>query len=219
MVLFRLIMQPISIFVHAISFFFFFLSDVLSMLWVWKECWNSVWNFILPHCLIGSSAGMENGGLMNLLDYGETLWENAEKNRYILCRFINPNKLTSYLRQCKVIDEQDEDEVLNSRLLESKVNRAGIIQCSCVRFSIYYSTVDDVIRTHPWLVSLSKSDCGDINIHRCQWQTILNTVEYGNANSMPKTFTCKSHHQSVTRSPHLSLCFFQWCNLMMNGRF
>ncbi|KAK2916583.1 hypothetical protein Q8A67_000957 [Cirrhinus molitorella] len=68
---------------------------------------------------------MENGGSMNLLDYGEALWENAEKNRYILCRFINPNKLTSYLRQCKVIDEQDEDEVLNSRLLESKVNRAG----------------------------------------------------------------------------------------------
>ncbi|XP_077069434.1 caspase recruitment domain-containing protein 11 isoform X2 [Siphateles boraxobius] len=68
---------------------------------------------------------MENGGLMNLLDYGEALWENAEKNRYILCRFINPNKLTSYLRQCKVIDEQDEDEVLNSRLLESKANRAG----------------------------------------------------------------------------------------------
>ncbi|XP_056309926.1 caspase recruitment domain-containing protein 11 isoform X2 [Danio aesculapii] len=68
---------------------------------------------------------MDNGGSMSMLDYGETLWENAEKNRYILCRFINPNKLTSYLRQCKVIDEQDEDEVLNSRLLESKVNRAG----------------------------------------------------------------------------------------------
>uniref|UniRef100_A0A673NML2 Caspase recruitment domain-containing protein 11-like n=1 Tax=Sinocyclocheilus rhinocerous TaxID=307959 RepID=A0A673NML2_9TELE len=68
---------------------------------------------------------MENGGSMNLLDYGAALWENAEKNRYILCRFMNPNKLTSYLRQCKVIDEQDEDEVLNSRLLESKVNRAG----------------------------------------------------------------------------------------------
>ncbi|KAI2666104.1 Caspase recruitment domain-containing protein 11 [Labeo rohita] len=72
-----------------------------------------------------ASAEMENGGSMNLLDYGEALWENAEKNRYILCRFMNPNKLTSYLRQCKVIDEQDEDEVLNSRLLESKVNRAG----------------------------------------------------------------------------------------------
>lgn len=185
------------------------------MLWVWKECRNSVWNLILLHCLIGASAGMENGSLMNLLEYGEASWENAEKNRYILCRFINPNKLTSYLRQCKVIDEQDEDEVLNSRLLESKVNRAGIIQCSCVCLS----TVDDVIRIHPRLVSLSKLDWGDINIHRCQWPTILNTVEYGNANSMPKTFTCKSHHQSVTRSPHLSLCFFQWCNLMMNGCF
>ncbi|XP_051573713.1 caspase recruitment domain-containing protein 11-like [Myxocyprinus asiaticus] len=69
---------------------------------------------------------MENGGsLMDMLDYGEALWENAEKNRCILCRFINPNKMTSYLRQCKVIDEQDEDEVLNSRLLESKPNRAG----------------------------------------------------------------------------------------------
>lgn len=76
-----------------------------------------------------ASAEMENGGSMNLLDYGEALWENAEKNRYILCRFMNPNKLTSYLRQCKVIDEQDEDEVLNSRLLESKVNRAGIFRC------------------------------------------------------------------------------------------
>ncbi|XP_051995893.1 caspase recruitment domain-containing protein 11-like isoform X2 [Xyrauchen texanus] len=69
---------------------------------------------------------MENrGSLMDMLDHGEALWENAEKNRCILCRFINPNKLTSYLRQCKVIDEQDEDEVLNSRLLESKPNRAG----------------------------------------------------------------------------------------------
>ncbi len=151
---------------------------------------------------------MENGGSMNLLDNREALWENAEKNRYILCRFVNPNKLTSYLRQCKVIDEQDEDEVLNSRLLESKVNRAGIIQCFPVRLSLYRSiVVYDMIRIRPRLVLLSKSYCRDINIHRCRWQKILNTVEYGNANSMLKTFTCKSHHQSVTRSPHLSLCF------------
>ncbi|MBN3305099.1 CAR11 protein, partial [Amia calva] len=55
----------------------------------------------------------------------EALWENVESNRYILSRYINPNKLTPYLRQCKVIDEQDEDEVLNSYMLVSKVNRAG----------------------------------------------------------------------------------------------
>uniref|UniRef100_A0A8B9RCR9 Caspase recruitment domain family, member 11 n=1 Tax=Astyanax mexicanus TaxID=7994 RepID=A0A8B9RCR9_ASTMX len=65
------------------------------------------------------------GGSMNMLDDEEALWGNVEKNRYILCRYINPSKLTSYLRQCKVIDEQDEDEVLHSLLLETKASRAG----------------------------------------------------------------------------------------------
>uniref|UniRef100_A0A3B3UQB8 CARD domain-containing protein n=1 Tax=Poecilia latipinna TaxID=48699 RepID=A0A3B3UQB8_9TELE len=32
-------------------------------------------------------------------------------------------KLTPYLRQCKVLDEQDEDEILNSLLLQAKANR------------------------------------------------------------------------------------------------
>uniref|UniRef100_A0A8C9R4D6 Caspase recruitment domain family member 11 n=1 Tax=Scleropages formosus TaxID=113540 RepID=A0A8C9R4D6_SCLFO len=58
-------------------------------------------------------------------DEDEALWENVESNRYILSRYINPNKLTPYLRQCKVIDEQDEDEVLHSYMLQSRVNRAG----------------------------------------------------------------------------------------------
>ncbi|XP_041942176.1 caspase recruitment domain-containing protein 11 isoform X6 [Alosa sapidissima] len=68
---------------------------------------------------------MENGCSDSLKDDDEALWENVENNRYILSRYINPNKLTPYLRQCKVIDEQDEDEVLHSLLLVSKVNRAG----------------------------------------------------------------------------------------------
>ncbi|XP_031422220.1 caspase recruitment domain-containing protein 11 isoform X3 [Clupea harengus] len=66
---------------------------------------------------------MENGG--SIKDDDEALWENVENNRYILSRYINANKLTPYLRQCKVIDEQDEDEVLRSLLLVSKVDRAG----------------------------------------------------------------------------------------------
>ncbi|KAA0705471.1 Caspase recruitment domain-containing protein 11 CARD-containing MAGUK protein 1 [Triplophysa tibetana] len=90
---------------------------------------------------------MENGGPVNLLDYGEALWENAEKNRYILCRFINPNKLTSYLRQCKVIDEQDEDEVLNSRLLESKANRAGAVLCVMCVFVFMSGRLLDILHT------------------------------------------------------------------------
>lgn len=52
-------------------------------------------------------------------------WENIETNRNMLSRYINPAKLTPYLRQCKVIDEQDEEEVLNSMLLLSRTTRSG----------------------------------------------------------------------------------------------
>nr|XP_033770438.1 caspase recruitment domain-containing protein 11 isoform X2 [Geotrypetes seraphini] len=55
----------------------------------------------------------------------EALWENVECNRHMLSRYINPAKLTPYLRQCKVIDEQDEEEVLSSPMLLSKINRSG----------------------------------------------------------------------------------------------
>uniref|UniRef100_A0A8D0E3Y9 Caspase recruitment domain-containing protein 11 n=1 Tax=Salvator merianae TaxID=96440 RepID=A0A8D0E3Y9_SALMN len=61
----------------------------------------------------------------SLKDEEDALWENVECNRHMLTRYINPAKLTPYLRQCKVIDEQDEDEVLNSPMLLSKINRAG----------------------------------------------------------------------------------------------
>lgn len=64
---------------------------------------------------------MENGQA----DDVEALWEKVECKRYELCRIISPAKLTPYLRQCKVLDEQDEDEILNSMLLVSKANRTS----------------------------------------------------------------------------------------------
>ncbi|XP_031734111.1 caspase recruitment domain-containing protein 11 isoform X1 [Anarrhichthys ocellatus] len=64
---------------------------------------------------------MENG----TCDDVEALWERVECKRYELCRSIFPSKLTPYLRQCKVLDEQDEDEILNSMLLVSKANRTS----------------------------------------------------------------------------------------------
>ncbi|XP_070703847.1 caspase recruitment domain-containing protein 11 isoform X2 [Pempheris klunzingeri] len=64
---------------------------------------------------------MENG----TSDDVEVLWEKVECKRYELCRTISPAKLTPYLRQCKVLDEQDEDEILNSMLLVSKANRTS----------------------------------------------------------------------------------------------
>lgn len=58
-------------------------------------------------------------------DDPEALWEKVECKRFELCRIISPGKLTPYLRQCKVLDEQDEDEILNSILLVSKANRTS----------------------------------------------------------------------------------------------
>uniref|UniRef100_A0A3P8V662 CARD domain-containing protein n=1 Tax=Cynoglossus semilaevis TaxID=244447 RepID=A0A3P8V662_CYNSE len=55
----------------------------------------------------------------------EELWERVEGVRHKLTRILNPAKLTPYLRQCKVIDEQDEDEVLNSTQYPLRVNKAG----------------------------------------------------------------------------------------------
>uniref|UniRef100_A0A669ECJ4 Caspase recruitment domain family member 11 n=1 Tax=Oreochromis niloticus TaxID=8128 RepID=A0A669ECJ4_ORENI len=64
---------------------------------------------------------MENG----TCDDVEALWEKVESQRYNLCSTITPSKLTPYLRQCKVLDELDEDEILNSLVLATKTNRTS----------------------------------------------------------------------------------------------
>ncbi|XP_048377570.2 caspase recruitment domain-containing protein 11-like isoform X2 [Stegostoma tigrinum] len=58
-------------------------------------------------------------------DDQERLWEKIESKRHVLTKTINPSKLTAYLRQCKVIDEEDEDEILCSHLLTSRRARAS----------------------------------------------------------------------------------------------
>lgn len=63
----------------------------------------------------------------------EALWERIEGVRHRLTRTLNPAKLTPYLRQCRVIDEQDEEEVLSTYRFPSRVNRTGrlmdILRC------------------------------------------------------------------------------------------
>lgn len=55
----------------------------------------------------------------------EELWDRIEGRRHKLTRILNPAKFTPYLRQCKVIDEQDEDEVLNSTQYPMRISKAG----------------------------------------------------------------------------------------------
>ncbi|CAL9693660.1 unnamed protein product [Knipowitschia caucasica] len=55
----------------------------------------------------------------------EELWDRIEGVRHKLTRILHPAKLTPYLRQCKVIDEEDEDEVLNSTQYPLRISKAG----------------------------------------------------------------------------------------------
>ncbi|XP_028312054.1 caspase recruitment domain-containing protein 10 isoform X2 [Gouania willdenowi] len=55
----------------------------------------------------------------------EEMWDRVEGVRHKLTRILNPAKITPYLRQCKVIDEQDEDEVLNSPQYPLRISKAG----------------------------------------------------------------------------------------------
>ncbi|XP_062263698.1 caspase recruitment domain-containing protein 10 isoform X2 [Platichthys flesus] len=58
-------------------------------------------------------------------EHCEELWDRVEGVRHKLTRILNPAKVTPYLRQCKVIDEQDEDEVLNSTQYPLRISKAG----------------------------------------------------------------------------------------------
>ncbi|XP_077414869.1 caspase recruitment domain-containing protein 10 isoform X2 [Vanacampus margaritifer] len=58
-------------------------------------------------------------------EHFEEVWDRVEGVRHKLTRILNPAKLTPYLRQCKVIDEQDEDEVLNSIQYPLRITKAG----------------------------------------------------------------------------------------------
>ncbi|NWS38140.1 CAR10 protein, partial [Probosciger aterrimus] len=57
----------------------------------------------------------------------DAVWEKIESARHQLTRSLNPAKLTPYLRQCRVIDEQDEEEVLNSCRFPCKSNQTGYL--------------------------------------------------------------------------------------------
>ncbi|XP_037369513.1 caspase recruitment domain-containing protein 10 [Talpa occidentalis] len=63
----------------------------------------------------------------------DALWERIEGVRHRLTRALNPAKLTPYLRQCRVIDEQDEEEVLSTYRFPCRANRTGrlmdILRC------------------------------------------------------------------------------------------
>ncbi|XP_065552074.1 caspase recruitment domain-containing protein 9 isoform X5 [Lathamus discolor] len=60
-------------------------------------------------------------------DKDETCWNNLENFRVKLISVIDPSRITPYLRQCKVISHDDEEQVLNDPSLVMRKRKAGVL--------------------------------------------------------------------------------------------
>uniref|UniRef100_F7G3D4 Caspase recruitment domain family member 14 n=1 Tax=Monodelphis domestica TaxID=13616 RepID=F7G3D4_MONDO len=57
----------------------------------------------------------------------ENLWEIMENHRHKIVHNVYPNRLTPYLRQAKVLDQLDEEEVLHSPKFTNNAMRVGYL--------------------------------------------------------------------------------------------
>ncbi|NXY48726.1 CARD9 protein, partial [Ceuthmochares aereus] len=60
-------------------------------------------------------------------DNDETCWNDLESFRVKLISVIDPSRITPYLRQCKVISHDDEEQVLNDPSLVMRKRKAGAL--------------------------------------------------------------------------------------------
>uniref|UniRef100_A0A8B9TEX9 Caspase recruitment domain family member 9 n=1 Tax=Anas platyrhynchos TaxID=8839 RepID=A0A8B9TEX9_ANAPL len=60
-------------------------------------------------------------------DNDETCWNNLENYRVKLISVIDPSRITPYLRQCQVINHDDEEQVLNDPSLVMRKRKAGVL--------------------------------------------------------------------------------------------
>lgn len=58
-------------------------------------------------------------------DEAEACWSDLESFRVKLISVIDPSRITPYLRQCKVISHDDEEQVLNDPSLVIRKRKAG----------------------------------------------------------------------------------------------
>ncbi|NXM28852.1 CARD9 protein, partial [Oxyruncus cristatus] len=60
-------------------------------------------------------------------DDDEMCWNNLENFRVKLISVIDPSRITPYLRQCKVLSPDDEEQVLNDPSLVMRKRKAGVL--------------------------------------------------------------------------------------------
>uniref|UniRef100_A0A8V1AHS1 Caspase recruitment domain family member 9 n=1 Tax=Gallus gallus TaxID=9031 RepID=A0A8V1AHS1_CHICK len=72
------------------------------------------------HCYFSLTTMLEE-------DNDETCWNSLENFRVKLISVIDPSRITPYLRQCQVINHDDEEQVLNDPSLVMRKRKAGVL--------------------------------------------------------------------------------------------
>lgn len=151
--------------------------------------------FILPAV---ENAPLQASSLSEQEEEEDTVWEKIESARHQLTRSLNPAKLTPYLRQCRVIDEQDEEEVLNSCRFPCKSNQTGGRRHELALGWAWF-VGDNLVLTHsgcytrctaPSASLFSEVLCsGDATFMPCSWATQFSLCFAGNSSQL---FVCSS---------------------------
>lgn len=59
------------------------------------------------------------------LDLEEDCWSQLEDYRLLLIKTIEPSRITPYLRQCRVLSSEDEEQIYNDPNLVIRRRKVG----------------------------------------------------------------------------------------------
>ncbi|XP_063043555.1 caspase recruitment domain-containing protein 9 [Engraulis encrasicolus] len=63
----------------------------------------------------------------NVLDLDDDCWCQLEDYRLLLIRTIDPTRITPYLRQCRVLSSEDEEQIYNDPSLVIRKRKVGVL--------------------------------------------------------------------------------------------
>ncbi|XP_031441142.1 caspase recruitment domain-containing protein 9 isoform X2 [Clupea harengus] len=64
---------------------------------------------------------------MSVLDLDEDCWSQLEDYRLLLIKTIEPTRITPYLRQCRVLSSEDEEQIYNDPSLVIRRRKVGVL--------------------------------------------------------------------------------------------
>ncbi|XP_028664912.1 caspase recruitment domain-containing protein 9 isoform X2 [Erpetoichthys calabaricus] len=70
---------------------------------------------------------MDPDGLNNSGSEDEDCWNQLENYRLLLCKAIEPSRITPYLRQCRVLSTEDEEQIFNDPNLIFRRRKVGVL--------------------------------------------------------------------------------------------